>query len=71
VAILAELVAWRHARTPSAPPPEEPVDPVCGMTISLATAETLLYEGTTYAFCCAGCRVRFEADPSQYVAVGA
>jgi len=71
VAILAELVAWRHARTPSAPPHEEAVDPVCGMTVSLATAESIVYEGATYAFCCEGCRARFEADPSTYAVVGA
>jgi xanthine dehydrogenase accessory factor len=71
VAILAELVAWRHARTPSAPPPAEAVDPVCGMAVSLTTAETLIHDGTTYAFCCAGCRARFEADPARYAAIGA
>ena len=71
VAILAELVAWRHARTPAAPPPAEAVDPVCGMTVSLATAETAVHDGTTYAFCCAGCRARFEAEPSRYAVVGA
>ena len=71
VAILAELVAWRHARTPSAPPPAEAVDPVCGMTVSLATAETLVHEGTTYAFCCVGCRARFEAEPARYAVVEA
>jgi xanthine dehydrogenase accessory factor len=71
VAILAELVAWRHARTPSAPPPAEAVDPVCGMTVSLASAETVLHDGTTYAFCCSGCRARFEADPARYVVIGA
>ena len=70
VAILAELVAWRHARTPVAPPPEEAVDPVCGMTVSLASAETLVHDGTTYAFCCAGCRARFEADPARYAVIG-
>ena len=71
VAILAELVAWRHARTPVAPPPEEAVDPVCGMTVSLASAETVVQDGTTYAFCCVGCRARFEADPARYAVIGA
>jgi xanthine dehydrogenase accessory factor len=71
VAILAELVAWRHARTPVAPPLEEAVDPVCGMTVSLASAETLVHDGTTYAFCCVGCRARFEADPARYAVIGA
>jgi len=71
VAILAELVAWRHARTPAALPAAEAVDPVCGMTVSLASAETVVHEGTTYAFCCAGCRARFEADPARYSVIGA
>jgi xanthine dehydrogenase accessory factor len=69
VAILAELVAWRHARTPSEPPAAEAVDPVCGMTVSLAAAETIFHEGQMYAFCCAGCRSRFEADPARYLVV--
>ena len=47
------------------------VDPVCGMTVSLASAETVVHEGTTYAFCCAGCRARFEADPARYSVIGA
>jgi xanthine dehydrogenase accessory factor len=71
VAILAELVAWRHSRTPSEPPPAEAVDPVCGMTVSLAGAETVVYEGMTYAFCCDSCRARFEAEPSRYLVVEA
>ena len=71
VAILAELVAWRHVRTPAALPAAEAVDPVCGMTVSLASAETVVHEGTTYAFCCAGCRARFEADPARYSVIGA
>jgi xanthine dehydrogenase accessory factor len=69
VAILAELVAWRHSRAPSGPPPDEVVDPVCGMTVSLAGAETFVYRGTTYAFCCSSCRARFEAEPSRYLVV--
>ena len=71
VAILAELVAWRHARTPSAPPPEEAVDPVCGMTVALVGAPTAVHEGTTHAFCGPGCRTRFEAEPERYRAVEA
>jgi xanthine dehydrogenase accessory factor len=63
VAILAELVAWRHTR--GASPAEavgEAVDPVCGMTVSIAGArETLVRDETTYYFCGPGCRRRFEA----------
>jgi xanthine dehydrogenase accessory factor len=63
VAILAELVAWRHTRGPS---PiellEESIDPVCGMTVNVATAtETAVRDGVTYYFCSAHCRKQFEA----------
>ena len=48
VAILAELVAWRHARGESpVPAPAEAVDPVCGMTVALGTEteQTVLRRG--------------------------
>jgi xanthine dehydrogenase accessory factor len=63
VAILAELVAWRHTHGVSpADAVTEAVDPVCGMTVSIAGArETLVRDGTTYYFCGPGCRRRFEA----------
>jgi YHS domain-containing protein len=41
------------------------------MNVSLASGETFVHEGTTYAFGCAGCRARFEADPERYVVIGA
>jgi xanthine dehydrogenase accessory factor len=72
VAVLAELVAWRHARVPQAAPPEEAVDPVCGMTVSVeGTAASAEHEGTTYYFCCAHCRTAFLADPAKYVEAAA
>jgi P-type Cu+ transporter len=44
-------------------------DPVCGMTVDSATAKHKAeFCGTTYAFCCAGCREKFVADPRRYVA---
>jgi xanthine dehydrogenase accessory factor len=64
VAILAELVAWRH--TTGVSPAEEvevgeAIDPICGMTVSIAGArETVVHDGTTYYFCGPGCRRRFE-----------
>jgi xanthine dehydrogenase accessory factor len=68
VAVLAELVAWRHLRPRAEPQPQaEGVDPVCGMTVNLAGAETVDYAGVAYVFCSAGCRARFEADPTRYV----
>jgi xanthine dehydrogenase accessory factor len=72
VAILAELVAWRHtkpASTAALVEPVEAVDPVCGMTVSIAGARELVeHDGRTYYFCGAGCRSRFEADPARYLA---
>jgi xanthine dehydrogenase accessory factor len=65
VAILAELVAWRHTRGPSpAERVEEAIDPVCGMTVAVAAAkETAIRDGVTYYFCGPHCRKQFEAAP--------
>jgi xanthine dehydrogenase accessory factor len=77
VAVLAELVQLKATgkllpQTVTAPPPSEvheAVDPVCGMTVMVATARHLAtYEGRTYYFCSPGCRVRFERDPASFVA---
>jgi xanthine dehydrogenase accessory factor len=68
VAILAELVAWRHARPQTEGLLAEAVDPVCGMTVSIGVAgETATHDGVTYYFCNPGCRQRFEADPAPYL----
>jgi xanthine dehydrogenase accessory factor len=69
VAVLAELVAWRHDRVPIGELAVEALDPVCGMTVAV-TADTLSLEhaGTTYWFCGSGCRSRFAQDPMQYLA---
>jgi xanthine dehydrogenase accessory factor len=63
VAILAELVAWRHTRGPSpADLIEEAIDPICGMMVAVATArETVEREGVTSYFCSPHCRRKFEA----------
>jgi xanthine dehydrogenase accessory factor len=67
VAILAELVAWRHTRREESPVPQEAVDPVCGMTVAVeATAERVVHEGVTVVFCSQHCRTRFEAEPDRY-----
>ena len=67
VAILAELVAWRHTRVASpAELVEEAIDPICGMTVAVAAAkETSVRDGITYYFCSAHCRKRFEAETAQ------
>ena len=47
---------------------EDAVDPVCGMTVTAGpSAYPLTHAGTTYYFCCAGCRSAFEQDPVAYL----
>jgi xanthine dehydrogenase accessory factor len=47
-------------------------DPVCGMMVATAGAgHRALHEGRDYYFCCGGCRARFLAAPSRFVAAGA
>ncbi len=62
---------------PSAYPakPAEPeaaakaIDPVCGMTVDVATAKhTAEHDGKPYYFCCARCREKFVAEPARYLA---
>jgi xanthine dehydrogenase accessory factor len=73
VAILAELVQLRAAgelrasQAPaSAPASAEATDPICGMTVDIATARHVLErEDETVYFCCAGCMAAYEADPSR------
>jgi xanthine dehydrogenase accessory factor len=71
VAILAELVAWRHSRAAVAPRAAEATDPVCGMTVAVdAAKETVAHDGVVYAFCSRHCRERFEAEPPRYLPLG-
>jgi xanthine dehydrogenase accessory factor len=65
VAILAELVDWRHglAGDPAGlatAAPAEAVDPVCGMTVAVAGAPSAVRDGVTWYFCSVGCRDHFE-----------
>jgi xanthine dehydrogenase accessory factor len=73
VAILAELVQLRAAGELEPPPAvearHEEIDPVCGMTVDVATARyRTSYEGRTYYFCSAGCLERFTQDPAAFLA---
>ncbi len=74
VAILAELVQLRAAgelegATPiAAEAPHEEIDPVCGMTVEVATARYVTtHDERTYYFCSAGCLERFSADPAAFL----
>jgi xanthine dehydrogenase accessory factor len=81
LSILAEIVQARSrqlqvqaasasttiANVPAAAP-SSAIDPVCGMEVNIATARHKAdLDGVTYYFCCAGCRARFERQPSDYL----
>jgi len=74
VAILAELVQLRASGSltrplpvVAKPAPAEAIDPVCGMTVAMASGRPLRHGGADYYFCCAGCRQAFEKDPDAYI----
>jgi len=76
VAVIAELVQLKAAgkllpqaaETTPTSAVHEAVDPVCGMTVMVATTRHLAtHEGRTFYFCSAGCRQRFEKDPASFV----
>ena len=81
LSILAEIVRLRRAAAKAEPEPKpaaeskaaaEERDPVCGMTVAVATAaHRAELGGRTYYFCCGGCRERFLAAPARYGAGGA
>ncbi len=78
VSILAEIVARRRRPHPvagpeAAPPavPAEARDPVCGMTVTLATARHRSEgPGGPVYFCCAGCKQRYDREPGRYAVTG-
>ena len=43
------------------------IDPVCGMTVSLASPRKADHAGRSYAFCSEGCRAKFVANPERYL----
>ena len=61
LAVVAEIVAERHAKEPAAAPfGPTAVDPVCGMTVDVDGAlHSVAVESTVYYFCGAYCREAF------------
>lgn len=66
LSVMAQIVQQR--RTPAKVQPSklssrdgrEAIDPICGMSVAVATARhTAEVKGTKYYFCCAGCRSKF------------
>jgi len=78
LSVLAEIVQLHRARVDqpmlaAVPPPtpsvEEAIDPVCGMTVRIATAKHRAeHQGQPFYFCNPRCREKFLAHPEQYLA---
>jgi xanthine dehydrogenase accessory factor len=59
-------VSEHHAETPAEP--ETAIDPVCGMTVEIATARyKTSYQGKEYYFCATSCKRSFEKEPEVYL----
>jgi xanthine dehydrogenase accessory factor len=66
LSVMAQIVQQRRAQATIQPlngssrDVKEAIDPICGMTVTVATARhTAEVGGKTYYFCCAGCRSKF------------
>lgn len=76
LSVLAEIVEQRRAAKPEEKkvekaPALQAIDPICGMTVDIATARhTAEHAGRTYYFCCGGCRTRFLAEPERFAVTG-
>src|SRR3569832_2793460 len=51
----------------AAPNRVEVIDPVCGMQVNNSSPHVAEFEDQQYAFCSAGCRTKFVADPAIYI----
>ncbi len=50
--------------------PEQFINPVCGMAVSIKDAKHVeTYQGVNYYFCCDGCTTTFRQDPARYAAL--
>jgi len=73
LSVLAEIVEQRQDETKAAADASDAVeasavDPICGMTVTIAGARhTAEHAGQTWYFCCGGCRERFLAAPDSYI----
>jgi xanthine dehydrogenase accessory factor len=67
ISILAELIQHRRTAKPAPPPRvETAVDPICGMTVDVATAEYRSErDGRVAYFCCAHCKTTFDRQAAR------
>ncbi len=50
-------------------PTGEAIDPVCGMTVQIASAKYMSeYQGQPIYFCAAGCKLTFDKAPADFIA---
>jgi xanthine dehydrogenase accessory factor len=76
LSILAEIVqvgrsldhfGWSE-REPAAARRAHAVDPICGMSVEIASAKHVhVHSGTSYYFCCAACLETFAANPARHL----
>ncbi|OGN96005.1 MAG: hypothetical protein A2Z77_08235 [Chloroflexi bacterium RBG_13_51_36] len=50
-----------------APPAQQALDPVCGMSVEMEKATKTQCGGETYYFCCSHCQQAFEESPEEYM----
>jgi xanthine dehydrogenase accessory factor len=82
LSILAEIVQHKHAARPAAEAPASgpvavaavaaapttAIDPICHMTVTIATARHVgAWSGRTWYFCNPRCKDKFLADPERYL----
>jgi xanthine dehydrogenase accessory factor len=65
LSIMAEITRVRRTSSEQHEPQQEPqataIDPICGMTVDIATAKyTSVADGKTFYFCCLRCKETFE-----------
>jgi len=73
LSVIAEIVRLRQSTSPSAQPAPreaaaEAIDPVCGMTVTIAGARhQAVHEGQPVYFCNPRCKEKFLAEPGRYL----
>ena len=71
LSVAAEIVRLRRATVePQAAAEKVPIDPICGMTVDVATAKyTSVVDGKTTYFCCLRCKETFDRPQISQIEV--
>ena len=66
----SELAPEAETATLQDAEPTEAIDPVCGMTVEIASANYIAsYQGRMFYFCSAGCQHEFQKEPEKFLQV--